>query len=227
MRAILTTLELSRQQRKLHGNGRMRRRHPQNRFPKLPSMKLVTPQMSLVSRTRVSNPRVYLLVGTSLLFMQCTESSNKDLKAAAPIQSVSLDATQAPLAPPNALSVSVPPSIVSSTAEPTTSQEADASASASPDAVSTPEHISPGCKSLTERLGPGGTAVNCYPYRCRAGACLTKCRTSDDCIPSSRGPAEFAAGKGWPILCGGDAPPPPGKTSECLPLSPEQVHGHH
>jgi hypothetical protein len=80
-----------------------------------------------------------------------------------------------------------------------------------------------GCAGQTRLIDPKGEVVRCYPYRCRAGRCLDRCRSNDDCVPSAK-PGESLYVKGWPILCGGHVPPAQGKTAECLPLSPEDVH---
>jgi hypothetical protein len=59
--------------------------------------------------------------------------------------------------------------------------------------------------------------VSCYPYRCRAGRCLSSCQKDEDCA-GSRGPAEMAA-HGWPLACAV-------ASATCFPLPPSHVNGH-
>ncbi len=47
---------------------------------------------------------------------------------------------------------------------------------------------------------PNGQEMECIPYRCEAGACLTRCRTVKDCV-----------GEGWPMNC---------VNSRCVPQPP-------
>lgn len=56
--------------------------------------------------------------------------------------------------------------------------------------------------------------VSCYPYRCRAGRCLSSCKTREDCA-GSLGPGDMAE-HGWPLDC---AP----SSATCFPLSPDHV----
>jgi hypothetical protein len=80
-----------------------------------------------------------------------------------------------------------------------------------------------GCAGQTRLIAANGEVSSCYPYRCRANACLRRCKTTDDCVPSAK-PGESTYVKGWPILCGGHVAPAAGKTAECLPLPPHDVH---
>lgn len=80
-----------------------------------------------------------------------------------------------------------------------------------------------GCAGESHIIDRSGQVASCYPYRCRKGACLTRCKNTDDCVPSAK-PGESLWKKGWPILCGGHVAPGPGETAACLPLRREDVH---
>jgi outer membrane protein OmpA-like peptidoglycan-associated protein len=54
----------------------------------------------------------------------------------------------------------------------------------------------------------------CYPYLCRAGACLTRCVDRSECA-GAQVPAELAT-KGWPLECM--------PSGECTPMPPDKVH---
>lgn len=58
-----------------------------------------------------------------------------------------------------------------------------------------------------------GTTQDCYPYVCRAGACLTRCDAMTDCA-GAHTRAEFPA-QGWPLEC------MPG--GQCTPMPPDKV----
>lgn len=60
---------------------------------------------------------------------------------------------------------------------------------------------------------PSGN-VSCYPFRCRDGACLTKCDKREDCAGSD-GPGDLAE-NGWPLDC-------QWTTHTCVPLPPRHV----
>jgi hypothetical protein len=79
-------------------------------------------------------------------------------------------------------------------------------------AASTP----PSNKATGETPPPASTDLpRCYPYVPAAdGSCPTSCETRDTCA-GSRGPGDLAK-NGWPLDCIG---------GECVPLSPEHVHG--
>ena len=65
----------------------------------------------------------------------------------------------------------------------------------------------------TARRADGGTE-NCYPYACRAGACLKSCREMKDCA-GAHVPGEMAS-EGWPLECM--------PSGQCTPMHPDKVH---
>lgn len=54
----------------------------------------------------------------------------------------------------------------------------------------------------------------CYPYLCRAGACLTRCVDHNDCA-GARTPAQLAT-RDWPLECM--------PSGACTPMSPDELH---
>jgi len=75
-----------------------------------------------------------------------------------------------------------------------------------------PEAPRAGCASAHAARTAGGHSISCYPYRCRNGACLKGCVTSDDCAPFAQ-PGEPLS-RGWPLKCA---------VNQCVPLPPERV----
>jgi hypothetical protein len=73
------------------------------------------------------------------------------------------------------------------------------------------------CASARVATAPDGRKIDCYPYRCRNGACLRGCLSDDDCAPSAR-PGESLIEKGWPLECAVAA-------RQCVPLPPDHVVG--
>jgi outer membrane protein OmpA-like peptidoglycan-associated protein len=73
-----------------------------------------------------------------------------------------------------------------------------------------------GASTCTDRRTlrrPDGRTDDCYPYVCRAGACLTRCAAMTDCA-GAHTRAEFPA-EGWPLEC------MPG--GQCTPMPPDKV----
>lgn len=62
--------------------------------------------------------------------------------------------------------------------------------------------------------GVGGEQHDCYPYLCRAGACLKRCEHRRDCAGAQE-PSELAT-MGWPLECM--------PSGECTPMPPDKVH---
>ena len=107
-----------------------------------------------------------------------------------------------------------------------------ATSSAAPSAVtngssepapSTAHSVAPSAMATTSARGqctdrqtlktPKGD-VSCYPFRCRDGACLTRCDKREDCAGSD-GPGDLAE-NGWPLDCRWT-------THQCVPLPPQHV----
>ncbi|HSO39872.1 MAG TPA: hypothetical protein VLT33_45405 [Labilithrix sp.] len=100
---------------------------------------------------------------------------------------------------------------------PTVTADDAAAASGTPDATAPQAKAAASargsCTARSELTSAAGEKISCYPYRCRDGACLHACQSSEDCA-GSRGPAELAA-EGWPLECLGK--------NECVPLPPHAV----
>lgn len=122
--------------------------------------------------------------------------------------------------PAVAIAIAMPSAMVSS--GPVAPQDAPvaladvpiASASASASATPTVEGARAVCASRASVRMPDGSTSNCYPYRCRNGACLEACSTRLDCA-GAQTPAEMAR-HGYPLEC-----MPSGK---CVPMPPEKLH---
>lgn len=69
------------------------------------------------------------------------------------------------------------------------------------------------CVDRHTRRTAGGAPQDCYPYVCRAGACLTRCDDRRDCA-GAQDPSELAT-QGWPLEC------MPG--GACTPMHPDKV----
>ncbi|WAS97179.1 OmpA family protein [Nannocystis punicea] len=59
-----------------------------------------------------------------------------------------------------------------------------------------------------------GALADCYPYVCRAGACLTRCDERTDCA-GAQTLGEMSE-QGWPLECM--------PSGECTPMHPDKVH---
>jgi outer membrane protein OmpA-like peptidoglycan-associated protein len=73
-----------------------------------------------------------------------------------------------------------------------------------------------GAATCTDRrtvLRPDGGTDDCYPFVCRAGACLTRCAAMTDCA-GAHTRAEFPA-EGWPLECM--------PSGQCTPMPPDKV----
>jgi len=69
-----------------------------------------------------------------------------------------------------------------------------------------------GCINFRTARGADGGEVDCYPYRCRNGRCLTRCKSMADCAGAQR-PQDIAK-EGWPLEC----------LDECVPMHPDKVN---
>lgn len=70
-----------------------------------------------------------------------------------------------------------------------------------------------GCVDRRTVRRADGSTESCYPYACRAGACLRRCAAMTDC-GGAHHPGELQA-EGWPLECM--------PSGECTPMPPEKV----
>lgn len=132
------------------------------------------------------------LLGT-LLAALCTTC------APAPAASAPAPPAPAPSAEPAPTIVEPAPTIV----EP---EPGPAPSAASPDSPVT-------CTDRRTLRRADGSTDDCYPYVCRAGACLTRCAAMTDCA-GAHNRAEFPA-EGWPLECM--------PSGQCTPMPPDKV----
>ena len=78
-----------------------------------------------------------------------------------------------------------------------------------------PPQPTDGCVSFRKAPAADGTAMDCYPYRCRKGRCLKQCATMQDCAGAST-PGEMEA-YGYPLECM--------PSGTCVPMAPWKVDG--
>jgi hypothetical protein len=144
---------------------------------------------------------VRLLV-VPLLLAMCTNNTGPSNRPPAP----------APTAPVVDPPTPTPTAPVADPAPPAPPPVADPPAPATTAPTTAP--AAPACINRGTAPRADGGQDSCYPYLCRAGACLTRCKDRSDCA-GAQVPAELAT-LGWPLECQ--------PSGECTPMDPDKVH---